>query len=320
MHLHPAAQIIRQIDVEPGELAVGKGHVPGRERAFDADAHIGPILCDGGRGEQRGDGGGEKRTADHQFPPGSGGCTSSGIGLLERPAGAAAGDDRPSPRRSARARAAARRRSRPCLSRRAPCPLCAAGRLALRDDLPGMAGRADGMVAPRICTVGTTQLTVPTSVDPTSVPSPLSGGKIASHSARPSRQGRPKRAKARLMSSSVSVAWICAAKARSASSNGGGPSRSSSRCIELLERRVADEIGIAADDLAAHAGLRHQRGALGDLARRAGDSAVQLGQRRGRGSDSARRRAPARHSARCRPHRSWRNGCARCSACARACS
>ena len=86
-------------------------------------------------------------------------------------------------------------------------------------------------VAQRACTVGTTQLTSPTSVEPIIGAPFVPYGTIKSHSGLSFCTGIAIRAYDDAMSSAESVAWISAAYFRSAASNGGGPSRSSWLCI-----------------------------------------------------------------------------------------
>src|SRR5204863_4271422 len=86
-------------------------------------------------------------------------------------------------------------------------------------------------VAQRACTVGTTQLTSPTSVEPIIGAPFVPYGTMKSHSGVSLRTGMATRANDDAMSSADSVAWISAAYLRSAASNGGGPSRSSWLCI-----------------------------------------------------------------------------------------
>src|SRR5436305_3195191 len=95
-------------------------------------------------------------------------------------------------------------------------------------ELPGV---PIATVAQRACTVGTAQLTSPTSVEPIIGAPFVPYGTMKSHSGVSLRTGIATRAKEEAMSSADNVAWISAAYLRSAASKGGGPSRSNWLCI-----------------------------------------------------------------------------------------
>ena len=97
------------------------------------------------------------------------------------------------------------------------------------------------------------------------------------------------------MSSSVSVFWISAAKAWSALVEDGWSEPLQILVHQLLEGRVADEVGIAADDLAATVVSVISAAPSAIFFTRGADLAFPAG--RARGSDSVRSRSPARRSA-----------------------
>ena len=164
-------------------------------------------------------------------------------------------------------------------------PLCAAGILPWAVSCQEWNGVPTAQVAPRACTVGTTQQTSPTSVEPFR-PRPWPRAARRSRTAAAPAAPAPRRG--------VGGGDVFGAERRADFAGVGAVrlvERRRPEALEvfvhrLLQRRVAHQVGDRADHLGRHLRLGHQRRAVGDLAH-PGDQLRQRRQVARRGSGSA---------------------------------